>query len=191
MLAATVLAATIGELCAAVEDFDGSRRDLNENSRCGGQPAKGRNTEILMREALQRAHEAGCETMFRIVPEAGGPCDACAGCFETGSCVIQDDMHELYSMLDSADEIIIGSPVYFGSVSAQTKAIMDRMFSLLRRRALKGKVAGSLAHQSSRNSGSIAHILLLRCPRHGVGWRCDRLRKRNWRCSDGSWRRNR
>jgi len=53
-------------------------------------------------------------------------------------------MQELYPMLDRADGIIIGSPVYFGSVSAQTKAIMDRMFSLLRRRALKGKVAGSL-----------------------------------------------
>jgi len=110
-----------------------------------GSPRKGGNTEILMREVLHVAHDAGCETeMFRMSEKQVGPCDACAACFETGSCVVQDDMQELYSMLDSADGIIIGSPVYFGSVSAQTKAIMDRMFSLLKRRALKDKVAGAL-----------------------------------------------
>jgi len=68
----------------------------------------------------------------------------CGSCFEVGSCVVQDDMQELYGMMDRADGIIIGSPVYFGSVSAQTKAVMDRMFALLRQRALKDKVAGAL-----------------------------------------------
>ena len=110
-----------------------------------GSPRKGGNTEILMGEVLRVTQEAGCETeMFRMSEKRVAPCDACAACFETGSCVIQDDMQELYAMLDRADGIILGSPVYFGSVSAQTKAIMDRMFSLLPRRALKDKVAGSL-----------------------------------------------
>jgi multimeric flavodoxin WrbA len=110
-----------------------------------GSPRKGGNTEILMGETLRVAQEAGCETeMFRMSEKRVAPCDACATCFETGSCVVQDDMQELYSMLDRADGIIIGSPVYFGSVSAQAKAIMDRMCCLLMRRALKDKVAGSL-----------------------------------------------
>ena len=110
-----------------------------------GSPRKGGNTEILMREVLNVAHEAGCEKeMFLMSEKQVSPCDACGTCFEAGSCVVQDDMQELYPMLDRADGIIIGSPVYFGSVSAQTKAIMDRMFSLLRRRALKDKVAGAL-----------------------------------------------
>jgi multimeric flavodoxin WrbA len=110
-----------------------------------GSPRKGGNTEILMREALNVAHEAGCGTeMFLMSEKQVIPCDACGLCFEEGACVVQDDMQELYPMLDSADGIIIGSPVYFGSVSAQTKAIMDRTFALLRRRALKDKVAGAL-----------------------------------------------
>jgi multimeric flavodoxin WrbA len=110
-----------------------------------GSPRKGGNTEILMGEVLRVAQEAGWETeMFRMSEKRVGPCDACAACFETGSCVVQDDMQELYAMMDRADGIVIGSPVYFGSVSAQTKAIMDRMFALLKRRALKDKVAGSL-----------------------------------------------
>ena len=98
-----------------------------------------------MNEALKVAHDAGCETeIFRMSEKQVAPCDACGSCFTVGSCVVQDDMQELYGMMERADGIIIGSPVYFGSVSAQTKAIMDRMFALLRQRALKDKVAAAL-----------------------------------------------
>ncbi len=108
-------------------------------------PRKNGNTEILMRQALEAAGKEGCETeIFRMSEKEVAPCDACQSCFETGGCIVQDDMQELYQMLESADGIIFGTPVYFGSVSAQGKAIMDRMFALLQRRALKGKVAGAL-----------------------------------------------
>jgi multimeric flavodoxin WrbA len=110
-----------------------------------GSPRKNGNTEILMNEALNTARDAGMETeMFLMSEKQVAPCDACGLCFEVGSCVVQDDMQELYDMMDRADAIIIGSPVYFGSVSAQTKAVMDRMFALLRKRALKDKIAGAL-----------------------------------------------
>jgi len=110
-----------------------------------GSPRKDGNTELLMKEALRMAQDSGCETeMFLMSEKQVAPCDACGTCFEVGSCVVQDDMQELYDMMERADGIIIGSPVYFGSVSAQTKAIMDRMFALLGRRALKDKVAGAL-----------------------------------------------
>lgn len=110
-----------------------------------GSPRKNGNTEIMMNEALRVAREAGCETeMFLSSEKTVAPCDACGICFEAGACAVKDDMQELYAMLERADGIIIGSPVYFGSVSAQTKAIMDRMFALLPRRALKDKIAGAL-----------------------------------------------
>jgi multimeric flavodoxin WrbA len=110
-----------------------------------GSPRKKGNTEILMNEALKVAREAGFETeMFLMSQKQVAPCDACGTCFEVGNCVVQDDMQELYAMLEQADGVIFGSPVYFGSVSAQMKAIMDRMFALMRRRALKDKVAGAL-----------------------------------------------
>jgi multimeric flavodoxin WrbA len=110
-----------------------------------GSPRKDGNTEILMKEALRVAGEAGCETeMFLMSEKHVAPCDACGTCFEVGSCVVEDDMQELYEMLEQADGVIFGSPVYFGSVSAQMKAVMDRMFALLGRRSLKDKVAGAL-----------------------------------------------
>ncbi len=125
-----------------------------------GSPRRNGNTEILMREALNVAQEAGCETdMFLMCEKQVAPCDACSTCFEVGCCVVQDDMQDLYGMMDRADAIIFGSPVYFGSVSAQTKAVMDRTFSLLRRRALKNKVAGTLV--VTRRVGAIQARSLL------------------------------
>jgi len=133
-----------------------------------GSPRDGGNTE-MMRELFEEAHQAGCETeMFRMCEKHVAPCDACAACFKEGSCVLQDDMQELYSMFDAADAIIFGSPVYFGNVSAQLKAVMDRTFSLLRRRALKGKVAGSLV--VTRRVGAIQAQSLIYsfCVAHGM-----------------------
>jgi len=125
-----------------------------------GSPRKGGNTEILMNEVINVARAAGCETeTFLMSGKHVAPCDACGTCFQLGSCVIQDDMQELYAMLDRADAIVFGSPVYFGSVSAQCKAIMDRMFALLGRRALKDKVAGALV--VTRRVGAIQARSLL------------------------------
>lgn len=125
-----------------------------------GSPRKGGNTEILMSEVLKVAREAGFETeMFRMSEKQVAPCDACGTCFQMGECVVQDDMQELYSMLEKADAVIFGSPVYFGTVSAQMKAIMDRMFALLRQRALKDKVAGALV--VTRRVGAIQARSLL------------------------------
>jgi multimeric flavodoxin WrbA len=125
-----------------------------------GSPRKNGNTEILMNEVLGVVRKAGWETeTFLMSEKQVAPCDACGACFEVGSCVVQDDMQELYDQLDRADAVIFGSPVYFGSVSAQMKAIMDRMFALLKRRSLKGKVAGTLA--VTRRVGAIQTRSLL------------------------------
>jgi len=125
-----------------------------------GSPRKNGNTEILMNEVLKVAREAGCETeAFLLSEKQVAPCDACGTCFKVGSCVIQDDMQELYAALEGADAVIFGSPVYFGSVSAQCKAVMDRMFALLPRHSLKGKVAGALV--VTRRVGAIQARSLL------------------------------
>jgi multimeric flavodoxin WrbA len=125
-----------------------------------GSPRKNGNTEILMKEVLKAAREGGCETeIFLMSQKHVAPCDACGTCFQVGSCVVQDDMQELYAMMERAQAIVFGSPVYFGSVSAQMKAAMDRMFAFLGRRALKDKVAGALV--VTRRVGAINARALL------------------------------
>ena len=54
------------------------------------------------------------------------PCISCGGCDTTGQCVIMDEMQEVYTKVRQADLLLIGSPVFFASVSAQLKAVIDR-----------------------------------------------------------------
>jgi multimeric flavodoxin WrbA len=119
-----------------------------------GSPRKNGNTEILVKEALKLAIEAGWQTdLFLLSEKTVAPCDACGGCRRTESCVIKDDMQELYQLMNQANGIILASPVYFGTVSAQTKAVMDRTFALLANRSLKGKVAGAIV--ATRRVGAV------------------------------------
>lgn len=54
------------------------------------------------------------------------PCNGCLKCEETGTCIIRDYMDEIYSKVDQADVIVLSSPVYFASFSAQLKTVIDR-----------------------------------------------------------------
>jgi multimeric flavodoxin WrbA len=60
------------------------------------------------------------------------PCTACGGCRKKNhvDCVIKDDMQILYPKLRSADVIVIASPIYWFTFSAQTKLFMDRWYGL-------------------------------------------------------------
>ncbi|MDD5288528.1 MAG: flavodoxin family protein [Dehalococcoidales bacterium] len=106
---------------------------------------KGGNTEVLVNEALASAQEAQAETeLISVVNKTIAPCDGCNSCRQTHTCHIKDDMQPIYEKLEKADAIILGSPVYFGSVSAQAKAIMDRTYAFHMDRRLKGKVAAPI-----------------------------------------------
>ena len=127
-------------------------------------PRKGGNTEILVEEALAAAREAGAQT--ELVSVAGkniAPCDGCSSCHQTSICHIKDDMQSIYQQLESADAIIFGSPVYFGSVSAQAKAIMDRTFLYLeapqKLRRLRGKVAAPILAVRRVGAGQTRNLL--------------------------------
>jgi len=108
-------------------------------------PRKGGNTEILVKEALEAAREAGGETELILVADKNiAPCDGCGACEKDGTCKIKDDMQIIYQQLELADGVIFGTPVYFVNVSAQAKAIMDRTYAFLRAGKLRGKVAAAI-----------------------------------------------
>ncbi len=123
-------------------------------------PRKGGNTEILVKEALEAAREAGSETeLFMVADKNIAPCDACMTCEKLGVCKIKDDMQEMYQQLELADGVILGTPVYFINVSAQAKAIMDRTYALRKDRKLRGKVAGAIV--VTRRAGASIVLSLL------------------------------
>lgn len=82
-------------------------------------------------------------------------CAHCDYCLKNKECVVQDDLQELYAMLTGAQGIIFASPVYNGGVSAQTKAVMDRMRAVVAsdKNFFKGKIGMGIVTGGDRNGG--------------------------------------
>jgi len=93
-----------------------------------GSPRKSGNSELLTKELLEVAEQAGAETeAIRLVEYDLKPCDACMTCRETKKCRIDDDGEKLFNKVMEADGVVLATPVYFGSCSPQTKIFMDRI----------------------------------------------------------------
>ncbi|UCH37597.1 MAG: flavodoxin family protein [Candidatus Bathyarchaeota archaeon] len=105
------------------------------------------NTEILIREVLESARQCGAEV--RLISLSGkhiSPCTHCEACYQTGVCSIDDDMSEIYHELIAADGIVLGTPVYFWSISAQAKLVIDRTYALrYPQQKLQSKIGGAVA----------------------------------------------
>lgn len=92
-----------------------------------GSPRKNGNSDILCDEFMKGAKESGNEVeKIRVSEKNIGYCRACYACKETGICAIKDDMGEVLQKMIDADVIVLASPVYFYSIDAQLKALIDR-----------------------------------------------------------------
>ena len=100
-----------------------------------GSPRKNGNTELLIREFMRGAEAGGHETELIILSELKiSPCTSCGSCQKTGKCIMIDDMQPMHKKLLEADCIVFASPIYFGGVSAQLKAFIDRCQALWSRK---------------------------------------------------------
>ncbi len=105
-----------------------------------GSPRKNGNSETVARlvaDQLQQNLGASVD-VTRLARHKIAPCIACGGCAKTGLCVIEDDMGELYPVLDTADIILLASPTYFYGLSAQAKEFIDRIQARWSRKYLLG-----------------------------------------------------
>ncbi len=85
------------------------------------------NTDTLVTKALEGAASEGAVTAKLYLNDLTiRPCQACANPPREGYCVIRDGMDTVYEVLENSDAIIIGSPAYFGTISAQLKLVIDR-----------------------------------------------------------------
>jgi multimeric flavodoxin WrbA len=98
-----------------------------------GSPRERANSSILADRLAAGAQSAGAVVESFVLHEMDiKPCDACGACHKTddGECVISDDMQILYPKLKQADAIVIASPVYWFTMSAQAKLCIDRWYAL-------------------------------------------------------------
>jgi len=94
----------------------------------GASPRRSSFNDVLLDSALDAAAAAGASTEKIILNELDfRPCQDCSGCSKTGICVLKDGLTPVYDKLASADAIIVASPIFFGSVTAQLKMFIDRL----------------------------------------------------------------
>ena len=93
-----------------------------------GSPRKGGNSDLLCDEFMRGAVDAGNNvTKIRAAEKKIGFCSACYYCRKSGGvCAKKDDMTDILQKIIDADVIVLASPVYFYSIDAQMKALIDR-----------------------------------------------------------------
>lgn len=95
-----------------------------------GSPRKKGNTDVLVEAAIVGAKNQGAEVEKIYLSDLKfDGCIGCEGCKKSCKCVIKDDMQQLYSKLENADGIILGSPTYFYNVTWLTKKFLDRLYA--------------------------------------------------------------
>ena len=93
-----------------------------------GSPRKGGNSDILCDEFAKGALDAGNQVEKIFVAEK--QIAMCTGCYfcktHEGKCIFNDDMGDILQKIIDCDVLVLSSPVYFYSISAQLKAVIDR-----------------------------------------------------------------
>ncbi len=96
-----------------------------------GSPRRKGNTATLLKHAVRGAVDAGVEVNEIILRDLKiSPCLEIYACKKEGRCAIKDDFHNVVDQILSAKGLILASPIFFYTVSAHTKILMDRCQSL-------------------------------------------------------------
>ena len=96
-----------------------------------GSPRKDGNsfamTDAFIRAVEEKGHSV---TRFGAAQKNVGGCHACETCYKTGKpCSFDDDFNEIAPALLEADVVVFSMPVYWYSIPAQIKAVIDKMYS--------------------------------------------------------------
>ncbi|OGN72167.1 MAG: hypothetical protein A2X25_00435 [Chloroflexi bacterium GWB2_49_20] len=129
-----------------------------------GSPRQQGNSNVLADQVAEGARQAGAQVESITLHGLDiRPCDGCDSCVETGVCVLKDDMQPLYPKLLAAHALVLASPVYWFTYSAQLKTCIDRWYAVwnYRKDLFKGKPVGivlSYGDDDLHSSGGINAI---------------------------------
>ncbi len=101
-----------------------------------GSPRFNGNTEIMADAFKDAAEGKGHQvTKINLAGKKVSGCLGCQACFANeGVCVQKDDMGEILSIIDETELLVLASPIYWFDITAQLKAVVDRLYA----RAIKG-----------------------------------------------------
>jgi len=92
-----------------------------------GSPRKNGNTETVLDAFLKGVSEAGAEIeKIRLVDIEYKCCRGCNACHKKGVCIIKDNLTPIFDAISKADILVLASPIYSMTVTAEMKAFIDR-----------------------------------------------------------------
>jgi multimeric flavodoxin WrbA len=96
-----------------------------------GSPRRKGNTALLLKRAVEGVRETGVEVEEVVLRDLEmSPCLEIYGCRKTGRCVIRDDFQHVHDQMQACRGLMLASPIFFYSLSAHTKILIDRCQSL-------------------------------------------------------------
>lgn len=154
------------KLPAVSVDMDGRGSDIMLILAVCGSPNKQGNTAYMLNLALEEAKRLGADVKMIDASEALGTCDTpfCTSCSKPcrGICLEGTAMADAADLLRKADGVIFGTPVYFGTMSAQMKAFFDKIRCLRGENALLNTVGGALAVGHTQYGGEEAAMAAIK-----------------------------
>lgn len=111
-----------------------------------GSPRKNAsNTLRLVEAVMEGAKSAGAETeIIDITGKDVNFCIGCSTCYSTGECIHDDDGAEIFAKVMEADGLVLASPVYLDTVTAQLKRWLDRLADTVHCQTFTGKYGCSV-----------------------------------------------
>jgi len=130
-----------------------------------GSPRKKSNTRFLLEKALSECGKSGAKTKIydamKVLDDQEVPfCEHCSSPCNS-SCYEGKKLEKMFEELKQSDAIILASPVYFGTVSAQLKAIWDMSRAVRTEHALVGKIGAAISVGASTYGGQETTIRAL------------------------------
>lgn len=105
-----------------------------------GSPRPQGNTAAMVEVFTKGARESGHEvTVINVCQKEIRGCLACEYCHTKGDgrCIQQDDMQEVYPLLDEAEMIVLASPIYYHGFTGQLQCAINRIYALDKPKHLK------------------------------------------------------
>ncbi|MGQ9731725.1 MAG: flavodoxin family protein [Candidatus Zipacnadales bacterium] len=119
------------------------------------------NTGTLLSALLEGAKEAGAETTIHSLSDLYvAPCRACNVCHKTGECSISDGFQEIRRTMLEAEAIVFASPNYIQSVTAQLKALFDRLCGPLHLQQMVGKYGAAVVTSGGSGAEEVKRYML-------------------------------
>jgi len=117
-------------------------------------------TRLLVMGVLEGARHAGADVTFVDICSLDIKyCMACGNCYAKGECIHDDDFPMLFLKLMEADGIVLGSPNYINSVTAQLKTMFDRMADAIHCQLFTGKYGCAVSTAGGSMADEVADYM--------------------------------